>query len=110
MWFMSLSPDEMRAAQVFDTEVDAFMAKEMTAAEFTAYRSLSTAAQHEAYDQLLFKTMEQIRRRETARHKAQAASVREQVTKSVFDTPRHIALHLLRTHGRPVQRRVSLTP
>lgn len=89
--------DDMRAAQISDTEVDTFMAKEMTAEEFKAYRALSESAKHEAYDQLLFKTMAKIRRRQTERYKESEKAVREDVQRAVYGEPRHVALHLLRT-------------
>lgn len=90
--------DEARAAQgVSEDHLDAFMAESMTPAEFRAYRESAVKAKDDAYDALLFKTMEQIRRTRSAKYRADKANVKRRVQEEVDSEPVHIALHLLRT-------------
>ena len=69
----------------------------MTDEEFAAYTASITGARDEAYDALLYRTMEAICRRETARIKEQMASVRAEVEADINARPEFVALHLLRT-------------
>lgn len=69
----------------------------MTDAEKAAYRSSVTDARDEAYDALLFRTMEAVRRREQARLREVQSNIRDEVTAEVNARPEFVALHLLRT-------------
>lgn len=69
----------------------------MTDAEFAAYEASIAAARDEAYDALLFRTMEAIRRRENSRMREQIANIRADVAADINSRPEFRALHLLRT-------------
>jgi hypothetical protein len=69
----------------------------MTGAEFTAYRDTVARAKSEAYDALLVKTTDVLRRERTAEWKKQRKRVLDDVTQRVNRQPEHRALHLLRT-------------
>lgn len=69
----------------------------MTREAFASYQRLADEARTEAYDALLFRTMESIRKERTKEYKARAAAVRDDVTESVNKRPAFRALHLLRT-------------
>lgn len=69
----------------------------MTQEAFEAYRKLADEARTEAYDALLFRTMESIRREREKEFKARKAAVRDSVTESVNKRPAFRALYLLRT-------------
>jgi hypothetical protein len=81
----------------------------MTDAEFADYQTRVADARDEAYDALLFKTMEKIRREKSAEMRAQRASIRSEVTQALNEQPQFRLLHLLRTGrwlgepDRPVQ-------
>lgn len=69
----------------------------MTNAEFADYLSSITEAREGAYDALLYRTMEAVRRRRTKEWKAEEAGVRAEVSDSLDRRPEFRALHLLRT-------------
>ncbi len=69
----------------------------MTEAEFAAYERSVAEARDEAYNVLLYKTMEAIRRKRTAEGREQRANVRSDVAAEVNSRPEIVALHLLRT-------------
>lgn len=81
------------AAPLFKSAEDAGMSE----AEFEDYMLRVGEARDEAYNTLLFKTMEAIRKRVTAERRRQRASIRDDVATSVGQQPQFIALHLLRT-------------
>lgn len=83
----------------------------MTDAEYAAYLDTVGDARNEAYDALLYKTMEAIRRRETKKMREQRANVRADVAAEVNARPEFVALHLLRTGrwlGDPEREAVSV--
>jgi hypothetical protein len=70
----------------------------MTEAEFADYQSRVANARDEAYDALLYKTMEAIRRRKTRRDARPArSSIRAEVAQEINSQPQFRLLHLLRT-------------
>lgn len=69
----------------------------MTEAEFADYQATVGAARGEAFDALLFRTMERIRREKTKAFKDEEAGVKADVTASVNRQPVFRAIHLLRT-------------
>lgn len=69
----------------------------MTEAEFAAYTDSVGNAKDEAYNALLFKTMEALRKAKTAERRTQRATIREEVATTVGRQPQFVALHLLRT-------------
>lgn len=85
--------EDTNAQPLFKTAEEAGM----TEAEFAAYRETIEGARNEAYDALLFRTMEAIRRRENKKMQEQRANVRAEVAAEINARPEFIALHLLRT-------------
>lgn len=81
------------ATPLFRTAEDAGMTPE----EFAAYQENISDARDEAYNALLFKTMEAIRKRVTAERRQQRSSVRDDVAAEIGRQPMFVALHLLRT-------------
>jgi hypothetical protein len=76
----------------------------MTDAEFAAYREAAQETRTEAFDALLYRTMETIRRERTAAWKRERQGVRAEVDASVRSRPEFRALALLRgTGGERVQ-------
>jgi hypothetical protein len=69
----------------------------LSAEERAAYIASVADARDAAYDALLFKTMEAVRRKEQARLKDVQANIRAEVTTEVNALPEFVALHLLRT-------------
>ena len=69
----------------------------MTNAEFADYLASITEAREGAYDALLYRTMEAVRRRRTKEWKAEEAGVRAEVSDRLDQRPEFRALHLLRT-------------
>jgi hypothetical protein len=72
----------------------------MTEQEFGAYSASIANARDAAYDTLLGKMMESIRRRETQRDRDQRENVRAEVLADINTRPEFVALHLLRTGRR----------
>jgi hypothetical protein len=81
------------AAPLFKSAEDAGMSE----AEFADYTARVGEARDEAYNALLFKTMEAIRRRRLAEQRDQRANVRSEVGATIGRQPQFVALHLLRT-------------
>lgn len=71
----------------------------MTDAEFKAYSDLVAESRTEAYDRLLYKTMEKVRRERTAEHKERRARVRLRIEEEVKARPEWQAIDLLRGNG-----------
>lgn len=71
----------------------------MTAAEFDAYRASVQQTRSEAFDALLYRTMENIRRSRLADWKRERKGVRAEVDKEVRSRPEFRALALLRGIG-----------
>jgi hypothetical protein len=69
----------------------------MTEAEIADYMATASNARDEAFDQLLFKTMEAIRRREQEKFAAARRAITEEVTARINAIPEFVAQHLLRT-------------
>ena len=69
----------------------------MTEAEFADYQSRVSDARDEAYDALLYKTMEKLRRERTQEMRDARASVRSEVAQEINSQPQFRLLHLLRT-------------
>ncbi|MFL6728063.1 MAG: hypothetical protein ACJ8FS_16345 [Sphingomicrobium sp.] len=69
----------------------------MTDAEFADYQQRVADARDEAYDALLFKTMEKIRREKTAEMRDVRASIKADAAQQVAAQPQFKLLHLLRT-------------
>jgi hypothetical protein len=78
----------------------------MTDAEFAAYKASAATVRSEAFDALLFRTMETIRRQRTAEWKRERSSVRAEVEQQVRDRPEFKALALLR--NRDPEKRMQL--
>lgn len=106
-----LATEEAIAAQ---NAVGHFVSAEvaqMTEAEFEAYTASLGEARGAAFDALLAKTMEGLRRRETARLREQRKNVRAQVEAEINARLEFQALHLLRTGkwlGQPGREGVDL--
>jgi hypothetical protein len=76
----------------------------MTSAEFAAYREAATETRSAAFDALLYRTMETIRRARTAEWKRERAVVQDEVAQAVRNRPEFRALAFLRgTGGERVQ-------
>lgn len=84
--------DEADQRLLFDTAA----AAEMSGAEFNAYRQLVDDSRTEAFDALLFRTMERIRRSRTQAYRDEEAKVRVEVTEDVNRRPEIRALNILR--------------
>lgn len=87
---------------------DSAAAAGMSAQEFNAYRGLLEESRTEAYDQLLYKTMERIRRERTVAYQEERARVRLDVAEEVKARPEFRALDLIRGNGEeylPLDRR-----
>ena len=69
----------------------------MTDAEFADYQKRVGDARDEAYDALLYKTMERIRREKTAEMRAARGAARDEAAKEINAQPQFRLLHLLRT-------------
>jgi len=78
----------------------------MTDAEFAAYTASAKTVRSEAFDALLFRTMETIRRARTAEWKRERQSVRREVEEQVRDRPEFKALAALR--NRDPEKRTQL--
>lgn len=86
---------ENEQALLFKTAAEAAM----TDAEFAAYQSSVMRTRSEAFDALLYRTMEMIRRERTAEWKRQRRGVRDEVQKEVEARPEFRALAMLRGRG-----------
>lgn len=87
---------------------DSAAAAGMSAQEFNAYRGLLEESRTEAYDQLLYKTMERIRRERTVAYQEERTRVRLEVAEDVKARPEFQALDLIRGNGKeylPLDRR-----
>lgn len=93
-----VATDDAIAAAAQDTEAQPLSQEGlgMTDAEYAAHLQLATQARTEAFDALLYRTMDVIRRARTAEWKAERANVREEVAKSVGNRPEFRALAILR--------------
>ncbi len=69
----------------------------MTEAEFADYQERVANARDEAYDTLLYKTMEKIRRERTQEMRDVRSATRDEVAQKVSSQPQFRLLHLLRT-------------
>lgn len=72
----------------------------MTEAEFAAYQASTQEARSEAFDQLLFKTMQAIRQSRTKAYKDEEATVRAEVTDSVAARPEWRAMEAIKAGQR----------
>lgn len=72
----------------------------MTEAEFAAYQKSTTEARDEAFDQLLYKTMQAIRQSRTKAYKDEEATVRAEVTESVDLRPEWRAMAAIKAGQR----------
>lgn len=79
----------------------------MTDEEFAVYRGSVTQARDEAFDALLFRTMETVRRARTKEWKDQRAALRDTVAKEIGNRPEFRALAILRS--RDPETRVQLS-
>jgi hypothetical protein len=70
---------------------------QMTEAEFADYQKRVGDARDEAYDSLLFKTMEALRRKRTAEMREQRSAIRAEAAQEINGQPQFRLLHLLRT-------------
>lgn len=70
---------------------------QMTDAEFADYQERIANARDEAYDALLYKTMEAIRRQRTQEMRDIRAGIRDEVAQEINKQPQFRLLHLLRT-------------
>jgi len=68
----------------------------MTEAEFAAYQKSTTEARDEAFDQLLYKTMQAIRQSRTKAYKEEEANVRGEVTDRVNARPEWRAMEAIK--------------
>lgn len=71
----------------------------MTDAEFAAYQESVGAARDEAFDALLYRTMETVRRERTAEWKRERRGVRDEVAAQIEARPEFRALKRLRSRG-----------
>lgn len=71
----------------------------MTDAEFAAYQEAVGAARGEAFDALLYRTMETVRRERTAEWKRERRGVRDEVAGQISKRPEFLALARLRSRG-----------
>jgi len=87
---------------------DSAAAAGMSAQEYAAYRGLLEESRTEAYDQLLYKTMERIRRERTVAYQEERDRVRLEMAEEVKARPEFQALDLIRGNGEeylPLDRR-----
>lgn len=80
---------------LFETAEAAGMSRQ----EFAAYRGLLTESRTEAYDALLYRTMERLRREKTVAYKEERDRVRLQMAEEVGQRPEFVALDLIRGKG-----------
>ena len=71
----------------------------MTDEEYAAYSGLVGATRSEAFDALLFRTMESVRKARTKEWKTERASVRADVEREIAARPEFVALARLRSKG-----------
>lgn len=71
----------------------------MTDAEFAAYQESVGASRDEAFDALLYRTMETVRRERTAEWKRERRGVRDEVATQIGKRPEFVALARLRSRG-----------
>lgn len=87
---------------------DSAAAAGMSPQEYAAYRGLLEESRTEAYDQLLYKTMERIRRERTVAYQEERDRVRLEMAEEVKARPEFQALDLIRGNGEeylPLDRR-----
>lgn len=78
---------------------DSAAAADMTPQEYRAYRGLLDDSRTEAYDALLFRTMERIRKARTQEYQEEETKVRAEVTEDVGQRPEVRALNIMRGTG-----------